>query len=106
MPTPHPPRLYHSSLTANAILGVGLKKIPGASMTFAIVVHRRALVALAAATAVDARSVSSNHYRTVMGSVGKLEVPYWRRCSEPIGQRWALLVHDELVIRDFNPHSI
>jgi hypothetical protein len=62
MPTPHPPRLYHSSLTANDILGVGLKKIPGASMTFAIIVHCHALVALALAMAVDAWSVSSNHH--------------------------------------------
>jgi len=88
------------------ILGVGLEEIPGASMTIAIVVHRRVLVSLAAAAA-----GSDEQQRVPWESWGPsstrcLEVPYWRRCSEPIGQRWAVLTHDELIVRDFNPHSV
>ena len=98
------------------ILGVGLEEIPGASMTIAIVVHRHVLVALALAStsAVGAADVSvagTVEQRVpwdIWGPSGTrcLEVPYWRRCSEPIGQRWAMLAHDELVVRDFNPHSV
>lgn len=102
------------------ILGVGLEEIPGASMTIAIVVHRHVLVALAsaasAAAAAEAEDVSSGttieeQQRVPWDSWGPpatrcLEVPYWRRCSEPIGQRWAMLAHDELLVRDFNPHSV
>jgi hypothetical protein len=103
------------------ILGVGLEEIPGASMTIAIVVHRHVLVALAsaaaavAAAAAAAADVSSGtieqQQRVPWDSWGPsatrcLEVPYWRRGSEPIGQRSAMLAHDELVIRDFNPHSV
>jgi len=91
------------------ILGVGLEEIPGASMTIAIVVHRRVLVALASAAA-DA-SAGTNEQHVPWDSWGPsatrcLEVPYWRRCSEPIGQRWAMLAHDQLFLRDFNPHSV
>ena len=75
-------------------------------MTIAIVVHRRVLVSLAAAAA-----GSDEQQRVPWESWGPsstrcLEVPYWRRCSEPIGQRWAVLTHDELIVRDFNPHSV
>jgi hypothetical protein len=95
------------------ILGVGLEEIPGASMTIAIVVHRHVLVALAsaAAAAADVSSSGTIEQRVPWDSWGPsatrcLEVPYWRRCSEPIGQRWAMLAHDELLVRDFNPHSV
>lgn len=97
------------------ILGVGLEEIPGASMTIAIVVHRHVLVALASAAAPAPADVSSGtieqQQRVPWDSWGPsatrcLEVPYWRRGSEPIGQRSAMLAHDELVIRDFNPHSV
>jgi hypothetical protein len=102
------------------ILGVGLEEIPGASMTIAIVVHRHVLVTLASAASAADVSVSSagtgtgtsiEQQRVPWDSWGAsatrcLEVPYWRRCSEPIGQRWAMLAHDELVVRDFNPHSV
>jgi len=91
------------------ILGVGLEEIPGASMTIAIIVHRRVLVALASPTA-DA-SAGTNERRVPWDNWGPsatrcLEVPYWRRCSEPVGQRWAMLAHDQLFVRDFNPHSV
>jgi hypothetical protein len=104
------------------ILGVGLEEIPGASMTIAIVVHRHVLVALAsaaaaAAAAADVPSASSSAGTTISqqrvpwdswgpSATRCLEVPYWRRCGEPIGQRWAMLAHDELLVRDFNPHSV
>jgi hypothetical protein len=103
------------------ILGVGLEEIPGASMTIAIVVHRHVLVALASAASANV-SVSSSSSSRSAGTIIEqqrvpwdswgpsatrcLEVPYWRRCGEPIGQRWAMLAHDELVVRDFNPHSV
>ena len=94
------------------ILGVGLEEIPGASMTIAIVVHRHVLVALASAAAAAADvGAGTVEQRVPWDSWGPsatrcLEVPYWRRCSEPIGQRWAMLTHDELFVRDFNPHSV
>lgn len=93
-------------------LGVGLEEIPGASMTIAIVVHRRVLVALASAASASASAgTSSGQQRVPWDSWGPpatrcLEVPYWRRCSEPVGQRWGMLARDELVVRDFNPHSV
>jgi hypothetical protein len=105
-----PPRLPFRYNPADGIacfiLGVGLEEIPGASMTIAIVVHRHVLVALALAAAADV-----SEQRVPWDSWGPsatrcLEVPYWRRCSEPIGQRWAILAHDELIVRDFNPHSV
>jgi len=105
------------------ILGVGLEEIPGASMTIAIVVHRHVLVALASAGSAASVASAANSDASVPVSAGTieqrvpwdswgpsatrcLEVPYWRRCSEPIGQRWAMLAHDELVVRDFNPHNV
>ena len=94
------------------ILGVGLEEIPGASMTIAIVVHRRALVALAsAAIAAAGTNTNEQQQRVPWDSWGPpatrcLEVPYWGRCSEPVGQRWGLLAQDSLVVRDFNPHSV
>ena len=94
------------------ILGVGLEEIPGASMTIAIVVHRQVLVELGSAARLpDVSSGTIGQQRVPWDSWGPsatrcLEVPYWRRCSEPIGQRWAMLAHDELVVRDFNPHSV
>jgi hypothetical protein len=97
------------------VLGVGLEDIPGASMTIASVVHRRALVALAdAASSDDATApggTSGQRVTVPWDSWGPsttrcLEVPYWRRCSGPVGQRWGILTHDELVLRNFNPHSV
>jgi hypothetical protein len=94
------------------ILGVGLEEIPGASMTIAIVVHRHVLVALARPPPhVSPGTIEEQQQRVPWDSWGPpatrcLEVPYWRRCSEPIGQRWAMLAHDELLVRDFNPHSV
>ena len=112
-----PPRLPFRYNPADGIacfiLGVGLEEIPGASMTIAIVVHRQVLVALAsaAAAAADVSAGTIIEQQVPWDSWGPsatrcLEVPYWRRCSEPIGQRWAMLAHDELVVRDFNPHSV
>lgn len=88
------------------ILGVGLEEIPGASMTIAIIVHRHILVALASAA-----EETTADQRVPWDSWGPsatrcLEVPYWRQCSEPIGQRWTMLAHDQLLVRDFNPHNV
>lgn len=123
-PTSRPPprfpfRYNPADGIACFILGVGLEEIPGASMTIAIVVHRRALVALASAAAGagagagagTSTSTTDNEQRVPWDSWGPsatrcLEVPYWRRCSGPVGQRWGMLGHDELVLRDFNPHSV
>ena len=119
------------------ILGVSLEEIPGASVTIAIVVHRRALVALASAasaatTATTATTATASSSTAVASadadeqqpepeperqpvpwdswgpSVTRcLEVPYWRRCRGPTGQRWGMLgAHDELVLHDFNPHNV
>jgi hypothetical protein len=99
------------------IVGVGLEEIPGASMTIAIVVHRRALVALASAAiaaagaSTGAGTNTNEQQRVPWDSWGPpatrcLEVPYWGRCSEPVGQRWGVLAQDSLVVRDFNPHSV
>jgi hypothetical protein len=101
---------------ASFVLGVGLEEIPNASITIAIVVHRRALVALAD-VAVDSEATTTTpetNERTTLvpwdswgpSATRCLEVPYWRRCSGPVGQRWAILAHDELVLRNFNPHSV
>jgi len=81
-------------------------------MTIAIVVHRQVLVELGSAARLpDVSAGTIEQQRVPWDSWGPsatrcLEVPYWRRCSEPIGQRWAMLAHDELVVRDFNPHSV
>ena len=98
------------------VLGVGLEEIPDASMTIAIVVHRRALVALAAAATdaaapAEADAGANTEQMVPWDSWGPsatrcLEVPYWQRCSGPVGQRWGMLSHDELVLRDFNPHRV
>ena len=94
------------------IMGVGLEEIPGASMTIAIVVHRHVLVALAdVPVSAVGTTIDDQPERVPWDNWGPsatrcLEVPYWRRCSEPIGQRWAMLARDELVVRDFNPHSV
>jgi hypothetical protein len=93
------------------ILGVGLEEIPGASMTIAIVMHRRALVALASAAAAAGTSANEQQRRVPWDNWGPpatrcLEVPYWRRCSEPVGQRWGMLARDSFVVHDFNPHSV
>jgi hypothetical protein len=120
-PTSRPPprfpfRYNPADGIACFILGVGLEEIPGASMTIAIVVHRRVLVALASAAAGAGAGTGSStdnneQQRVPWDSWGPsatrcLEVPYWRRCSGPIGQRWGMLAQDELVLRDFNPHSV
>jgi hypothetical protein len=100
---------------ASFVLGVGLEEIPDASITIAIVVHRRALVALADYVAVDSEATTpgTNEQTLVVpwdswgpSATRCLEVPYWRRCNGPVGQRWAILAHDELVLRNFNPHSV
>jgi hypothetical protein len=143
--TPHrattgrlPPRFPFRHNAADGIacfiLGVSLEEIPGASVTIAIIVHRRALVALAtsaagptatAATTAGSASAAapSPEHQGQQGqeqeqeqpvpwdkwgpSVTRcLEVPYWRRCRGPTGQRWGMLAHDELVLRDFNPHNV
>ena len=98
------------------VLGVGLEEIPDASMTIAIVVHRRALVALAdadadAAAPAEADAGANTEQMVPWDSWGPsatrcLEVPYWQRCSGPVVQRWGMLSHDELVLRDFNPHRV
>ncbi|KAH9978622.1 hypothetical protein BGW80DRAFT_1280034 [Lactifluus volemus] len=87
---------------ASFVLGVGLEEIPDASITIAIIVHRRAL----------ATTPGTNEQTLVVpwdswgpSATRCLEVPYWRRCNGPVGQRWAILAHDELVLRNFNPHS-
>ncbi|KAI9508224.1 hypothetical protein F5148DRAFT_1284310 [Russula earlei] len=94
------------------VLGVSLEDIPGASMTVALVVHRRALLALASAsTSTDAGARGTDEQPVSWDSWGPqaarcLEVPYWRRCGGPVGQRWGVLAHDELVLHDFNPHNV
>jgi len=138
-----PPRFPFRHNAADGIacfvLGVSLEEIPGASVTIAIVVHRRALVALASAasesaatTATTATTATASSSTAVASadadadadeqqeperqpvpwdswgpSVTRcLEVPYWRRCRGPTGQRWGMLAHDELVLHDFNPHNV
>ncbi|KAI0297091.1 hypothetical protein BC826DRAFT_173344 [Russula brevipes] len=86
-------------------------------MTIAIVVHHSALVALASAGAAAAGAGDGDAPANVQpvpvpwDSWGPpvtrcLEVPYWRRCRGPVGQRWGVLAHDRLVMHDFNPHSV
>lgn len=113
-PPPRCPFTYNpADAVACFILGVGLEEIPDASMTIAIVVHRRALVALASSGAAAAvTDVGANNERPIPWDdwgppvTRCFEVPYWHRCSGPVGQRWGMLAHDELVLRDFNPHSV
>jgi hypothetical protein len=120
------------------ILGVSLEEIPGASVTIAIVVHRRALVALTSAASSESTATAATiSTSTAVASADAdsdeqqqqqqqqqpqrqavpwdswgppvtrcLEVPYWRRCRGPTGQRWGMLAHDELVLLDFNPHNV
>ena len=108
------------------ILGVSLEEIPGASVTIAIVVHRRALVALASAatTATTAATALSAAVAVASADADErqqqpvpwdswgpsvtrcLEVPYWRRCRGPTGQRWGMLAQGALVLHDFNPHNV
>jgi len=104
------------------ILGVSLEGIPGASMSIAIVVHRRTLVALASEAAAASTSSSSadtaaddeqqqQQQPVPWDSWGPqatrcLEVPYWRRCGGPVGQRWGILARDDFVLHDFNPHNV
>ncbi|KAI0305711.1 hypothetical protein B0F90DRAFT_1095783 [Multifurca ochricompacta] len=85
------------------ILGVGLEEIPDASMAVAIVVHRYTLVALANAAA-NERLVPWESWAP--SATRCLEVPYWRTCSGPVGQRWGILTQDEFILCDFNPHSV
>ena len=88
------------------ILGVGLEEIPGASMTIAIVVHRHVLVALASAAEETTAEQWVPWDSWGPSATRCLEVPYWRQCSEPIGQRWTMLAQDQLLVRDFNPHTV
>ena len=117
-----PPRFPFKCNAADGIacfvLGVSLEDIPGASVTIAIVVHRRALVQLASAAAAGADTVArageeKKEERPAVpwdswgpSATRCLEVPYWRRCRGPSGQRWGMLAHDELVLHDFNPHNV
>ena len=110
-----PPRFPFSCNVADGIvcfvLGVSLEEIPGASVTIAIVVHRRALVQLATAAAGADTGAGEERPAVPWDSWGPsatrcLEVPYWHRCRGPSGQRWGMLAHDELVLHDFNPHNV
>ena len=111
-----PPRFPFRCNAADGIacfvLGVSLEEIPGASVTIAIVVHRRALVQLATAAAgADTGAAGEERPAVPWDSWGPsatrcLEVPYWHRCRGPSGQRWGMLAHDELVLHDFNPHNV
>ena len=122
-----PPRFPFECDAADGIacfvLGVSLEEIPGASVTIAIVVHRRALVQLASAAATGATDTGpggtgeEQQQQTAAAAAVPwdswgpsatrcLEVPYWRRCRGPSGQRWGMLAHDELVLHDFNPHNV
>ncbi|KAH9953525.1 hypothetical protein BC827DRAFT_129803 [Russula dissimulans] len=110
------------------ILGVSLEGIPGASMSIAIVVPRRTLVALAStaststftstststsnsASSADAGAPDGQQQPVPWDSWGPtatrcLEVPYWRRCGGPVGQRWGILARDKFILHDFNPHNV
>ena len=119
-----PPRFPFNCNAADGIacfvLGVSLEDIPGASVTIAIVVHRRALVQLASAAAAGADAgagagvgAEEEEERPAVpwdswgpSATRCLEVPYWHRCRGPSGQRWGMLAHDELVLHDFNPHNV
>ncbi|KAI0266788.1 hypothetical protein BC834DRAFT_113298 [Gloeopeniophorella convolvens] len=110
-PSPYgrpPPRLPFVPNPDDAIvcfiLGVGLQDIPAASMTVAIVTHRHALLALADAPASAERFVPWDRWGPA--ATRCLEVPHWRLCHGPTGQRWGKVVGESVVLRDFSPHRV